>query len=77
MRHGKKHNHLGRKTAHRKAMLANMESSRADICRAMNVSDVTLYRFEKGTTKLHRRSFLRIKRFIEEVERRVGKLEIQ
>lgn len=27
MRHGKKHNHLGRKTAHRKAMLANMAIS--------------------------------------------------
>ncbi len=27
MRHGKKINHLGRKTAHRKAMLANMASS--------------------------------------------------
>ena len=27
MRHGKKFNHLGRKTAHRKAMLANMASS--------------------------------------------------
>ena len=27
MRHGKKHNHLGRKTAHRKAMLANMSCS--------------------------------------------------
>lgn len=27
MRHGKKHNHLGRKTAHRKAMLANMTCS--------------------------------------------------
>ncbi|MCL4163158.1 UNVERIFIED_CONTAM: hypothetical protein GTU68_023015 [Idotea baltica] len=27
MRHGKKHNHLGRKTAHRKAMLANMACS--------------------------------------------------
>jgi len=27
MRHGKKGNHLGRKTAHRKAMLANMASS--------------------------------------------------
>ncbi len=27
MRHGKKFNHLGRKTAHRKAMLANMTSS--------------------------------------------------
>ena len=27
MRHGKKVNHLGRKTAHRKAMLANMASS--------------------------------------------------
>lgn len=27
MRHGKKHNHLGRKTAHRKAMLSNMACS--------------------------------------------------
>jgi len=27
MRHGKKVNHLGRKTAHRSAMLANMASS--------------------------------------------------
>jgi len=27
MRHGNKNNHLGRKTAHRKAMLANMASS--------------------------------------------------
>ncbi|WP_299670783.1 50S ribosomal protein L17 [uncultured Polaribacter sp.] len=27
MRHGKKHNHLGRQTAHRKAMLANMSCS--------------------------------------------------
>lgn len=27
MRHRKKFNHLGRKTAHRKAMLANMASS--------------------------------------------------
>lgn len=27
MRHGKKHNHLGRTTSHRKAMLANMASS--------------------------------------------------
>ncbi|NGX83549.1 50S ribosomal protein L17 [Aequorivita sp. KMM 9714] len=27
MRHGKKHNHLGRKTAHRHSMLANMASS--------------------------------------------------
>ena len=27
MRHGKKVNHLGRKTAHRKAMLANMACS--------------------------------------------------
>ena len=27
MRHGKKFNHLGRKTAHRKSMLANMASS--------------------------------------------------
>ena len=27
MRHGKKFNHLGRKTAHRKAMLANMACS--------------------------------------------------
>ncbi|ETN96760.1 large subunit ribosomal protein L17 [Zhouia amylolytica] len=27
MRHGKKFNHLGRKTAHRRAMLANMASS--------------------------------------------------
>jgi large subunit ribosomal protein L17 len=27
MRHGKKHNHLGRKTAHRHAMLSNMASS--------------------------------------------------
>ena len=27
MRHGKQHNHLGRKTAHRHAMLANMASS--------------------------------------------------
>lgn len=27
MRHGKKHNHLGRTDAHRKAMLANMASS--------------------------------------------------
>ncbi|MEN8766756.1 MAG: 50S ribosomal protein L17, partial [Polaribacter sp.] len=27
MRHGKKFNHLGRKTAHRKAMLANMTCS--------------------------------------------------
>jgi len=27
MRHGKKFNHLGRKTAHRKAMLANMSNS--------------------------------------------------
>lgn len=27
MRHGKKHNHLGRKTAHRHAMLANMGCS--------------------------------------------------
>jgi large subunit ribosomal protein L17 len=27
MRHGKKFNHLGRKTAHRKAMLANMGNS--------------------------------------------------
>ena len=27
MRHGKKNNHLGRKTAHRKAMLANMACS--------------------------------------------------
>ena len=26
MRHGKKFNHLGRKSAHRKAMLSNMES---------------------------------------------------
>jgi large subunit ribosomal protein L17 len=27
MRHGKKHNHLGRKTAHRHALMANMASS--------------------------------------------------
>ena len=27
MRHGKKFNHLGRKTAHRKAMMANMACS--------------------------------------------------
>ena len=27
MRHGKKNNHLGRKTAHRKAMLSNMACS--------------------------------------------------
>ena len=27
MRHGKKFNHLGRKTAHRKAMLSNMATS--------------------------------------------------
>jgi len=27
MRHGKKNNHLGRKTAHRKAMLSNMAGS--------------------------------------------------
>ncbi|RYZ48299.1 MAG: 50S ribosomal protein L17, partial [Proteobacteria bacterium] len=27
MRHGKKNNHLGRTTSHRKAMLANMASS--------------------------------------------------
>nr|HPN22708.1 L17 family ribosomal protein [Tenuifilaceae bacterium] len=27
MRHNKKFNHLGRKSAHRKAMLANMASS--------------------------------------------------
>ena len=27
MRHGKKHNHLGRTTSHRKAMLANMTCS--------------------------------------------------
>ncbi|RKD18319.1 50S ribosomal protein L17 [Pelobium manganitolerans] len=27
MRHGKKHNHLGRKTAHRKALLSNLASS--------------------------------------------------
>jgi len=27
MRHGKKHNHLSRKTAHRKSMLANMACS--------------------------------------------------
>lgn len=27
MRHGKKHNHLGRTNTHRKAMLANMASS--------------------------------------------------
>ncbi|MEL6803912.1 MAG: L17 family ribosomal protein, partial [Bacteroidota bacterium] len=27
MRHGKKFNHLGRKSAHRKAMLSNMASS--------------------------------------------------
>ncbi len=27
MRHGKKFNHLGRQTAHRKAMLANMSCS--------------------------------------------------
>jgi large subunit ribosomal protein L17 len=27
MRHGKKHNHLGRQTAHRKAMLSNMATS--------------------------------------------------
>ena len=27
MRHGKKFNHLGRQTAHRKAMLANMACS--------------------------------------------------
>ena len=27
MRHGKKFNHLGRKTAHRKAMLSNMACS--------------------------------------------------
>lgn len=27
MRHGKKHNHLGRKTGHRKAMLQNMSNS--------------------------------------------------
>ena len=27
MRHGKKYNHLGRTTAHRKAMLANMACS--------------------------------------------------
>ena len=27
MRHGKKFNHLGRKAAHRKAMLANMACS--------------------------------------------------
>ena len=27
MRHGKKFNHLGRKTAHRSAMLSNMASS--------------------------------------------------
>src|ERR1700743_881974 len=27
MRHGKKHNHLGRTTSHRKAMLSNMASS--------------------------------------------------
>ena len=27
MRHGKKFNHLGRKTAHRKAMLTNMSCS--------------------------------------------------
>ncbi len=27
MRHGKKHNHLGRKAAHRQAMLSNMASS--------------------------------------------------
>lgn len=27
MRHGKKHNHLGRKTAHRQAMLSNMACS--------------------------------------------------
>lgn len=27
MRHGKKHNHLGRKTAHRHAMLSNMANS--------------------------------------------------
>src|SRR6476469_1986300 len=27
MRHGKKHNHLGRTTSHRRAMLANMASS--------------------------------------------------
>ena len=27
MRHGKKFNHLGRKTAHRKAMLSNMAAS--------------------------------------------------
>ncbi|TVQ80603.1 MAG: 50S ribosomal protein L17 [Flavobacteriales bacterium] len=27
MRHGKKHNHLGRKTAHRSAMLSNMANS--------------------------------------------------
>ena len=27
MRHGKKHNHLGRTTSHRKAMLANMTNS--------------------------------------------------
>jgi len=30
MRHGKKFNHLGRKTAHRKAMLSNMASSLID-----------------------------------------------
>jgi large subunit ribosomal protein L17 len=27
MRHGKKHNHLGRKAGHRQAMLSNMAAS--------------------------------------------------
>ena len=31
MRHGKKFNHLGRKTAHRKAMLSNMACSLLNI----------------------------------------------
>ena len=31
MRHGKKFNHLGRKSAHRKSMLSNMACSLIDI----------------------------------------------
>ena len=35
MRHGKKFNHLGRKTAHRKAMLSNMAGSLIEHKRVM------------------------------------------
>ena len=82
MRHGKKFNHLGRKTAHRKAMLANMACSLIEHKRINTTEAKALRRFveplltkSKNDTTHNRRvvfSYLRDKHAVTELFKEIS-----